>query len=403
MSTALPGFVRRLTPRDPGEEHRAASPLELLTDLCFVVAISQAAALLHHEVSHGSAGHGLESFGLSFFGIFWAWLNFTWFGSAYDNDDVVYRLITILQILGSLVYAAGISDTFEHDSFTLAVAGYVIMRIALVFQWLRAARSDPERRSICLRYAAGITVVQVLWVLFLLVPPALAVPGFLLLVLCEVSVPLFAERRQQTPWHPHHIAERYGLFFIIVLGETILSSTVAIQQARSGEHPTWAVGYVVVGGILVVFSVWWLYFARDTGRLLAVQHSEHPWESYIFGFGHFVIFASGAAIGAGLAVRVDYWTHEGHVSALGSAALVTVPTATLLSAMWLILLRHERPLAPTLVPFGAAVLVILGGTFSPLPEVLAGVACAVLLAVEVRTAAVTAGAHGRAGSAPSSS
>lgn len=146
MTATTPSFLRQLTPRDPYEEHRSVSPLELLTDLCFVVAISQSAALFHHEVSHGSPGHGLLSFVLSFFGIFWAWLNFTWFGSAYDNDDIGYRLITILQILGSLVYAAGIAGMFEGH-FGLGVTGYVIMRVALVCQWLRAARSDPERRS----------------------------------------------------------------------------------------------------------------------------------------------------------------------------------------------------------------------------------------------------------------
>jgi low temperature requirement protein LtrA len=277
MSGSTSTFIRQLRPRDPHEDHRAASPLELLTDLCFVVAIAQSAALFHHEVSHGSPSHGLLSFVLSFFGIFWAWLNFTWFGSAYDNDDVGYRLITILQILGSLVYAAGIVGMFEGH-FGLGVTGYVIMRVGLVFQWLRAARDDPERRSSCLRYAVGITVVQLLWVGFLLVPPAVAVPVFLLLVACEWSVPVIAERPVQTPWHPHHIAERYGLFFIIVLGETILSATVAIQQSQAGDHPSLQIGYVVIGGILIVFSVWWVYFARDTGELLARAHGRHTRE-----------------------------------------------------------------------------------------------------------------------------
>jgi low temperature requirement protein LtrA len=385
MSAVPSTFVRRLTPRDPYEDHRASSPLELLTDLCFVVAISQSAALFHHEVSHGSPGHGLVSFLLSFFGIFWAWVNFTWFGSAYDNDDVVYRLITILQIFGSLVYAAGIAGMFG-GVFTLGVVGYVIMRVALVFQWLRAARSDPDRRSTCLRYAWGITLVQLLWLGYLLVPFELRIPIFLVLICCELLVPLIAERPNQTPWHPHHIAERYGLFFIIVLGETILSATVAIQQSLGGEHPSLDVGYVVVGGILIVFSVWWIYFARDTGDILARIHGRDTKGEYIFGFGHYAIFASGAAIGAGLAVRVDYWTHEGHASSFLSAAMVTVPTAALLAAIWSLLLRQDTGRFRTAVPFGLAVLLILASTMTPVPELLTGVVCVALLAVEVRAA-----------------
>lgn len=388
MSLATSHYVRRLAPRDPHEAHRTASPLELLTDLCFVVAIAQSASLFHHEISEGSPSHGLVSFALSFFGIFWAWLNFTWFGSAYDNDDVPYRLITILQILGSLVYAAGIANMFQGE-FGLSVIGYVIMRVALVFQWLRASRSDPDRRQTCRRYAAGITLVQLLWIGILLVPDGLRTPVFLALIVCEMLVPLMAERPEQTPWHPHHIAERYGLFFIIVLGETILSATVAIQEALAGEHLTPDVGYVVIGGILIVFSLWWLYFARDTGDMLAQVHGRHTRQEYIFGFGHYAIFTSGAALGAGLAVRVDYWTHAGHASPLVSAAMVTGPTSLLLAAVWFLLLRHEKPWAATTVPFGVAVVLVLAATLTPAPELVAGLICVALVAVEVRAAGLS--------------
>ncbi len=107
-------IVRPLSPRDPHEEHRTASPLELFTDLCYVVAIAQAALSLHHEISEGHAGHGLVWFGVSFFAIFWAWLNFVWFNSAYDPDDTINRLLTLLQVFGSLVLAAGVPDVLQR-------------------------------------------------------------------------------------------------------------------------------------------------------------------------------------------------------------------------------------------------------------------------------------------------
>ncbi|MBF6949263.1 low temperature requirement protein A, partial [Acinetobacter baumannii] len=143
-----------------------------------------------------------------------------------------FRLLTILQIFGVLVLAGGITAlTLGIDKgeshFGLAVAGYVIMRVGLVLQWLRAARNDPPHRSTCLRYALGIVVVQLGWGGFYLATreQALVAPLFALLVVAELAVPFWAERSGTTTWHPHHIAERYGLFFIIVLGETILSST----------------------------------------------------------------------------------------------------------------------------------------------------------------------------------
>ena len=58
--------------------------------------------------------------------------------------------------------------------FGLIIVGYVIMRVGLVLQWLRAARNDPARRRTCLRYALGIVVVQLGWVAFY---PAVARPG----------------------------------------------------------------------------------------------------------------------------------------------------------------------------------------------------------------------------------
>jgi low temperature requirement protein LtrA len=73
-------------------------------------------------------------------------MNFTWFASAYDNDDVFYRLMTFVQITGSLIMAAGIPDVFHHQDFDIIIIGYVIMRLALVSQWF-------GQRSMILRIA----------------------------------------------------------------------------------------------------------------------------------------------------------------------------------------------------------------------------------------------------------
>ena len=94
--------------RHPGESHRVATPLELLFDLCFVVAVAQAAAGLDHGFIADHVGSAIAAYLMSFFAIWWAWMNFTWFASAYDTDDVPYRLLVLVQIAGSLVIAAGI-------------------------------------------------------------------------------------------------------------------------------------------------------------------------------------------------------------------------------------------------------------------------------------------------------
>src|SRR5882762_6050648 len=109
----------RMAGRDPGEAHRASTPLELFFDLTFVVAVSQAASGLHHGLVEGHAGDALLGFPLVFFGIWWAWMNFTWFASAYDTDDGLYRLTTLVQIAGVLVFAAGVPRAFTDGQFTI--------------------------------------------------------------------------------------------------------------------------------------------------------------------------------------------------------------------------------------------------------------------------------------------
>ncbi len=377
-----------MRPRDPDEDHRVATPLELLTDLCFVVAVSQAGSTLHHAVSENHIGEGLLGYVFAFFAIWWTWLNFTWFASAYDNDDLGYRLLTILQILGSLVLAVGVPNLFEDN--TVAVVGYVIMRIALVLQWLRAARHDPPRRITCRRYALGIGVVQLFWVGSVFVPHAARLEVFIVLIAAEFAVSPIAERAGSTSWHPHHIAERYSLFFIIVLGETILSTAEAIQRAVTAPDTEFVgLGTLVAGGVLIVFSIWWLYFSRPAAVLL--RRAGSGLASYVWGFGHYVIFAAAAAIGAALSARVEFRIGESKASGFGSAAVLTVPVAVLLAAIWFLQLRRHDSSLRTVGPFGLAIPAVLASTFSPFPELIVGLVCALLLAVEIRVAGLAPG------------
>ena len=383
-------LVRPLSPRDPQEGNRTATPLELFADLCYVVAVAQAGLTLHHEIVEGHAAHGLVYFAMAFFAIWWAWLNFAWFNSAYDPDDTLHRLLTLLQIFGSLVLAAGIPRIFEAD-FTLGVIGYVIMRIGLVLMWLRAAAGHPERRDTAMRYVIGLLVVQTGWVAALLVTGGdLPVWLFAVLVAADFAVPFYAEKAGATPWHPHHIAERYGLFFIIVLGETVLSVALALQVAIEKPHPPAALAAVIAGGVLITFCAWWLYFSRDDADVLTGNDIGFAW-----GFGHYVIFGGAAAFGAGLAARVEYYEDHAKVSDIVSSAFVAAPVAAFLAASWFVYIRLHDASARTLVPFVAAIVAILALIWVPYTELWVGLVMTVLLTIELyltRDDGVTVGA-----------
>ena len=376
----------RMAPRDPDEAHRASTPLELFFDLTFVVAVAQAASGLHHGLVGGHAGDALVAFPLVFFGIWWAWMNFTWFASAYDTDDAAYRLAVLVLMAGVLIMAAGIPRIFDGRHFGVIVAGYVVMRMAMVGLWLRAAASHPEGRACARRYAAGIAVLQVFWVARLALPESVGIPTFLVLVAAELSVPLWAEGVGRTSWHPHHIAERYGLFTIIVLGEAILAASIGVQAALDDHAPFGDIATVVVGGLLIVFSMWWIYFDMPTEQ--QVERARQAFAErlsglFAWGYGHFVVFASAAAVGAGLAVAVDQATHHSELTDLQAAFAATVPVALYLLTVWALHVRYKPPGWHRRIAVPVAVVLILAASATPEPVLVTGVVLVGLVGVSV--------------------
>ncbi len=368
--------MSRMIARSRHEAHRAATPLELLFDLCFVVAVAQANSRLVHAFAESHPGHGITGYLALFFAIWWAWMNFTWFASAYDIDDALYRVVTLVQITGVLILAAGVPRAFDDGDFTVVVVGYVVMRLAQTFQWLRAAHasSDAGESRVARRYAAGLVLTQLGWIAMLFVPDGARGYVFVALILAELAVPLVAERDGNTPWHPHHIAERYGLFTLIVLGETIAGATIAVQQAVDGDGHGSLDGLLplAAGGLLLVFCAWWIYFAVPIH-----EHLTSNRQGFVWGYGHYFVFASAAAIGAGVELAVEQSVGEAHISERAAAAAVTVPAALFFLVVWLLHARHfKRTRAQQLtMPLGA--LAILLCTFAGSSAVpLAGVAAA---------------------------
>ena len=313
-----------MVPRDPAEGHRAASPLELLFDLVFVVAVGFAASNLHEIEVEGHVSSAVLSYAFVFFAIWWAWINFSWFATSFDTDDWLYRVMTFVQMAGVLVLAAGVHAAMVDGSTGIVVAGYVVMRLALVGQWLRAAASSPEYRRTALRYAVSIVVVQVLWVAALWLPHPTATAAVPVLILLEVLVPPFAEAGSRTtPWHTHHIAERYSLFTLIVLGEGLVASANAVIDGIAHADHLGSLLVLAACGLVIVAGLWWIYFSRASSVL-----SVGMTGTFVFGYGHYVVFASAAALAAGIELDIARFAETDEEGfAVGVQAATTVPVA----------------------------------------------------------------------------
>jgi low temperature requirement protein LtrA len=314
-----------------------------------------------------------------FFAIWWAWMNFTWFASAYDPDDVPYRLAVFVELTGALILAAGVQRAFEQGDYTIAATGYVVMRLALVTLYLRAVRSDPERRVGSLRYVVGVSACQVGWVLLLFFQGLWWHPiVFVLLGIIELLVPAWGEQASVHRFHAGHIIERYGLFTIIVLGESILATSLGIQSAiEAGEFSADLIG-IIAGGLLILFSMWWLYFDWSISDLLTSMRKVFTW-----GYGHLLIFASAAAVGAGLAVEIDHALQHAEVGDAISGATVAVPVAMYLIVLWALHIRPRISTRLQLFLLPAVSFLILLTPFSGQAPLLTGVLLIALLVVKL--------------------
>lgn len=376
-------IITRMRPRTPTEPHRTASPLELFFDLVFVVAVSSASSVLLKFEEEGHLGVAVMGFSMAFIAVWWAWMNFTWFANSYSTDDWLYRVLTLIQMAGALVFAAGVPGVAdpEHPNFTLSVTGYVIMRIAMICQWLRAARSDPAGRKTALAYAVGIAVVQVYWVWYATAAELhLGIPLFWLGMLLELGVPVVAERIKTTPLHQEHIADRYGAFTLIVLGESVLAATTVVIESshKLEQDPHMLPGLlsVCISGFVTISCMWWTYFALPQDELVTGFGKRMTWA-----YGHFFILASAAAVSAGLEIAIatlDGAHGESHLSLVAANSTFSVPVAVYVFFVWLLTIRPQSDRATNIV---VPILALLIGLSAFLPFSL--IAVSVLMVVVV--------------------
>jgi low temperature requirement protein LtrA len=251
-------------------------------------------------------------------------------------------------MLGVIVLALGLAKMFsslDEGNFLnlrVMVAGYVVMRVPMIFLWARAARHDPARRPAATTYIWTISVAQVFWVLLAIAQPPIAATFVLLAVFVAVEMlgPFLAERRKGgTPWHAHHIAERYGLLVIITLGEGVIGTVASINAVVNGDAGwTLEAGVVAFAGIGLIFGTWWTYFVIPWAEVL----ERHRERAFLWSYGHLVIFAALAAIGAGLHVAASFIDNEATISATGTVASTALPFAIYTVALYAIYARFTR-------------------------------------------------------------
>jgi low temperature requirement protein LtrA len=124
-----------------------------------------------------------------------------------------------------------------------------------------------------------------------------------------------------------------------MLGETIAAATIAVQSGIRDFDAADLLIPIAVGGVLIVFSALWIYFAVPIHEYLADQGNRAV---LLWGYGHYFVFGSAAAIGAGIEVAVEEAVGEAHISTFAASAAVTIPAAMFLIFVWLMHSRHFK-------------------------------------------------------------
>ena len=376
--------------RPPGvnqESNRSATRLELFFDLAFVLFVARCADLLaKDETWHG----GLEFAAVLAVG-WWAWASTTLYANRFDTDDAIFRLLTLLGMAGVIAMAAG-ADSISTSGrwFTLA---YVLLRLVLVAGYLRAWRHVPDARRTIRPYLLGHAAGAAVWTVSLAVPtPARYVLWGVGVAVDLLGPTLAARLKDGIPLHMEHLPERFGLFVILVLGESVAAAVTGIHDGG------WKAGVVVTAGLsfVVAAALWWSYFDLSGGaakrRLLMEGHErtrQGVHDFYVY--AHLPVALSLAAVAVGLEHAILHGSDD-HLSA-GTRGVLGVGLAGYLASAAIIQAALSRRVRAAVVWPGLGVPLVLVVCLLDLqPPLLTG-----LLAVIMVAGVATGVAQHRAG------
>ena len=168
---------------------------------------------------------------------------------------------------------------------------------------------------------------------------------------------------------------------IIVLGESVLAGSSAFDSVAEGAFSDPELLFRAVGALMLVFTMWWLYFERSSSDLLTSRGRAFEW-----GYGHYFIRGVAAAVGAGIAVGVDVLTDHSQVDLTVAGFAVAIPVAIYIMGVWAL---HDLPRHMTQARMAAspvAALVVLVMPLTPQPILGTGLVLGALLAFKLLTA-----------------
>ena len=232
---------------------RRATWLELFFDLVFAAAVADIGSRLSSDYTV----IGLGRFGFQFFLIWWAWTGHTFFSTRFDNDDPLHRILTLAQMFLAAVMAVNANATLASREAGGFVAAYGGIRLLLAVQYGRVV-AIPETARFARRQRLWLSMAAIAWLVSAVVPPTWRPAAWTLALALELGASLLARMvAPALPLDPAHLIERFGLFTLILFGQSVVAIMAGMRQ-RDAWTPGAATSAVL--GLLLVFALWWAYF-----------------------------------------------------------------------------------------------------------------------------------------------
>lgn len=387
----LRGFVRDADlvrpPSLQTDEERSASRLELFFDLAFVLVVAELAGALRKDLTPSGA---LEFVGL-FTAVWWSWVSATLYANRFDHDDIVYRFYKLASMALVIGMAATATEAVGPKS-TLFAGCYIALRVLLISQYARAYRHVAAARRGIGIYLMGTAVGAGLWTVSLACPAPARYWLWVAGVLVEVLVPLFATAATDVPLHLEHLPERFGLFVILVLGESV----AAVAHGLHAAHWDGRAVAVALASFVVAAALWWSYFdlaGAGAKHLLEQTDSRRSSISHdVYVYGQLPLTLALAAVGVGIERAVVESTVEG--TPAGTRIVLAGGVAVYLAAVSLTNTGMSRTWRSGWWGPSIAALIAVADALVALPALAVVAALAVLLIVVV-TVGLVQQARGR--------
>jgi low temperature requirement protein LtrA len=235
---------------------RRTSPVELLWDLVFVFAVTQVTTLLAHDLSWGGLGRSMLVLAL----VWWAWSAFVWAANAADEGSPVLRAILLLAMVLIFISGLALPRSFD-DQGTLFAATYAGVRFLHLALYTDASRRGNASWRAIAGFAVTVAIGMALLVAGSFLDGDARVALWAVAAAIDYAGPAWLTRERLRGLQRvavAHFAERYSLFIIICLGESI----VALGVGASGRPVDVELVAAVALGLLMTIALWWTYFDR---------------------------------------------------------------------------------------------------------------------------------------------